>query len=499
MNKVIPTFLLLFFTVVISLNSQTLLSSFEIKLKFPNQIEPLVVVDSKNNVHFFYVSDNMITHVNHDVKKETYSRKIYSRPNNTFPRLQGFSITNEDNINLFFSNYSDDGILLMSIKKNSDKIYAKQFELKFEKKERFLKAVNHNQKFHMLTYVKGTSIIKRYTFNKEGSATTVYDLNREIFYNSYNKEISLSKILAANDDCSIIEENIPLSIEISSKKTKIYPSKNELLISSNHKLEGTRIIRLSLDDNYFQSTFHKAFPKSLENNIVKKSNSFILKNKLYHLSASKDTLIFTVDNLLNKERIKTISLGKKGAINFKNGPIYEQGAVANFSLSNKSIGSRKIISSTKEFLRKLSNSEVGIQVYNKENISDITIGGVKEIQGNGASTATSFPVLVNGLAGPIEIMYHTTMPASYSYNSYINSRSVFLKSLLNKNSLEHIDGDAPNLITNVFDKISMRSRYLKNSVLKKKLAIETIFKMNNFFVYGYYNTKEKTYTLVKFN
>lgn len=488
-------FLILLLTFVISLNGQEELSSFNIKLESPNQIEPLVVVDSKENAHFFYVSKDQITHVIHNVKTETYSKKEYSRPNSQFPKLHGFSINQEDDINLFFSNYLNNSFLLMSINENSDSTYAKRFHLEFDKKERFLETINHNHQFHLLTYVKGTSIIKRYTFNKERSTSTVYDLSKETFRNSINKKVNLSNIISTNNDCSIIVENTPLSIEMSAKKLKIYPNKNEILLSFNHRLAGTRIVRLSLKNNNFQSTFHIAFSQSVENKVAKKSNSFILENRLYHLSVSKDTLVFTIDNLVTNERLTTKSIGKNEEIAFKNGQIYELGDVQLHPFTNRSVSKRKSISKTKEFLRKLSKSDIGIHVNNKGDISDINIGGVKEAQK--IINASDIVIASIGVAG--SIMTPSVMPIGYSYKSYVNSRSVYFKSLLNKNTSEHITGDSPNLVTNVFDKISMRSRYLKNSVLKKRLAIETIFKMNKFFVYGYYNKKEKTYNLFKFN
>ncbi|WP_339626795.1 hypothetical protein [uncultured Maribacter sp.] len=500
MNKNIYLFILFALTLIANSIGQETLSSFDIKLKFPNQIEPLVIPDSKSNIHFFYASEDKITHLVHNTRTKGQSKKIYSRPSNIFPRLHGFSIEKDDTINLFFSNYENNGFLLMSLNEKNEKIYAKQFPLQFDKKERFLETINHEQRFHMLTYVKGTSIIKRYTFSKEGSTSTIYDLSEYIFYNSNENEVLLSNIITSNKDCSIIQENIPLSIEISSKKLKIYPYDKQLLLSFDHRLTGTKILRLSLLDNNSESIFLKTSLKK-DANFIKKSNSFILNNNIYQLRVSKDTLLFEINNLLTKEQLKTFSFSKNDTIDFKNGPIYEQSDVPTFFIPKRSVSNRKVITNTNELLRKLSNSDVGIQVFNKEDILDITIGGVNVTPGKIMSIInTSSISIINSSSSfsPIQNMSHTTMPFSYSFHSYINSKSIFFKSLLQDHTLNHIPSNSSNMLNNVFDKMSMRSRYLKNSVLKNKLAIETFFKMEDFFVYGYYNKKEKTYNLVKY-
>jgi hypothetical protein len=77
-----------------------------------------------------------------------------------------------------------------------------------------------------------------------------------------------------------------------------------------------------------------------------------------------------------------------------------------------------------------------------------------------------------------------------SYRSYKNSRSVYFKSVLDSITFGHLTGE---LIPNAFDKISDFSE-----PIEKHIVSETIFKLQDFYVFGYFNTDEKKYYLRKF-
>lgn len=498
MTRILLT--LVFLTINFYIYSQEPLSSFNIKLVYPNHIKPLAITDSNGDANFIYVLSDKIIHVRHNIKTGGHTKKEYRRFSNTFPRLHGLNVGENGEINLFFSNYRGDGFFLMSLDEENEKAYVKQYDLKFDSKERFFKTLNHHNQFQMLTYVKGASVLKRYLFSKSKVKTIVYDLEDESFYNKYGTQAPLSNVLGSKDDCSVIESNIPLSLEIASKKVKIYPSKEELLISLNHRKEGTRIIRLNSTNNTSKTYFFKAKTKSLGVEQIKKSNSFILNDTLYFLSMTKNDLSFSASNINTEEQFKMILFKKNDSILFKNGPIYEQGSVTTSPFSNKSVSERRVIETSKKFLQRLSKSDIAIQVFERDRMIDLTIGGINSNKGGGGySTTSSITGIQEGKNNQIEIVRSSTTPLYYSFNSYISSSSIFFKSLLNSNDFTHIVNDSPNIASNVFDRISMRSRYLKNAVLKRKLAIETIFKMHDFWVYGYYNKKEKTYTLVRFD
>ncbi|HBC05165.1 MAG TPA: hypothetical protein DC015_13465 [Aequorivita sp.] len=79
-------------------------------------------------------------------------------------------------------------------------------------------------------------------------------------------------------------------------------------------------------------------------------------------------------------------------------------------------------------------------------------------------------------------------PVFYSFYSYKFNKSTRIECLFDEN-FEHIPGATPH---NVFDTIEAFT--LKNP----KAKAETIFKIQNSFIYGKYNDEADTYELFKF-
>ncbi|WP_147296655.1 hypothetical protein [Flagellimonas nanhaiensis] len=352
--------------------------------------------------------------------------------------------------------------------------------MNFESHERFLSTVNFQNRFYLLTYLNGESIIKIYSFEKDGHTVLTHDLSNFSFYNSNNNSTVLGNLLK-KEETEIIEEDIPYSMEIVFKKIKIYPNKDYLRISLDHRLHGTRIINLNLNDSV-NSSF---FVENIGASDAKKSNSFVNGNRLFQLLVSPEFLVLSVHDLETRKKIVEHSVKKNEDFFFKNSPILQQG---NSPYSSPFKNSQTKISSAKEFFRKLSNSEVGIYAFENSGKLDITLGGTKQFivtpGSNGFTTGASLSSIGT-----------TVAPISWSYGSYTSSRSIFTRLLFDNKTLKHIDKKNQN---NVFDRISLKSKYLKNTVLKKKLKLETVLRKEDYFLYGFYNKKEKTYSLMKF-
>lgn len=460
--------------------SQDALKKANVQLSGFYPEEPLAIIDRLEQPNLFFVGKEEITQLIFKNNKENIHNKI-PRPPEPYNKIEGLNITKDNAIDLYFSNPRRDAFFLISIKEN-EKLFLKRFDLNFDRKEQFLKTINYKNNFYLLSFTKGESIIHIYSFDKAGQSKRSYDLSDYNFLDKSGNSTSLSKLLK-QDETEIIEEGIPYSLEIASRKTKLYPKGDSLMVTLDYKNNRTQIISLN-----FKNEEHSFF--YIENNKAeetKKFNSFIYQNKLFQISASDKILGFTIDDLLTKRNISKNVVIEGDDFILKNLPIIQKGNSPYFSIPGKKI---KEISRIKEFLRKLLNSDIGIYVYENNQILDITLGGVKEFT-VGSSNHSGFNHMASqGFLG------HSIPSVSWSYASYNSSRSIFTKLLFNSKTLEHVDQKAKN---NVFDRIDLKSRYLKNTLLKKKIKYESIFKMNDFFVFGYYNKKDKTYTLLRFD
>ena len=219
----------LLFIFIFQINfSQEIIYEADVNLSFPDLKETMAFVDDFGRPNIFFIDSKEITQITLNEKRKE-SEKTFPRPPETFPRIQGYDIGSDNSINLYYSNYGGDGFFLMSLAEDKEP-YAKQFDLKFDSHERFLSTVNSKNQFYLLTYIKDQSIINIYSFDKDGHTVQTHDLSNFSFYNPNNNLTPLGSLLD-KEETEVIEDNIPYSISKVSKKIKIYPKEDYLIIS----------------------------------------------------------------------------------------------------------------------------------------------------------------------------------------------------------------------------------------------------------------------------
>ena len=119
------------------------------------------------------------------------------------------------------------------------------------------------------------------------------------------------------------------------------------------------------------------------------------------------------------------------------------------------------------------------------------MGGNNKLNVNTGGAFAGPNIIVGGPAGGSMFNgeYNFFNPIFTAYNSYQYNKSTRIECLFNDN-FEHLDGIIPQ---NVFDKIRVYT--LRNPNGKA----ENVFKINDFLIYGKYNSKEDTYELIKFS
>jgi len=185
-------------------------------------------------------------------------------------------------------------------------------------------------------------------------------------------------------------------------------------------------------------------------------------------------MLFSVTSLDGKKELKNILINKDEEINFKNTPIIQEGGTYK---------SYRELDKTSKFLRRLGRENIGIAVTKSKNDYIVTIGAKVDIPSGG--------MMMSGFGMPLATAGAFTVtfnPTSFAYSSYSGTKATRIKCLFDYD-FNHIDGNIPE---NVFDRIRNMSDEIKNK------DAETVFKLNNHYVWGFYDKKTDKYILYQF-
>ncbi len=454
--------------------SQKTVAVSNIALK--NKREAIPVINAEGNELSLFITDRK----NIYLKKYNESFKLIGEEVFERPKLQLKNIveavTTSENEYIFLLSDSfkkNFGVLKINSQQKTLEIITDSLMFSGDK---YVITLKNNNEIYVITIKENQSNFGIHKINANGSLTSLqYDLTNEDFFNRKNEKVSLYKALLHRINSidpgrlglEYIETDIPNSLEKTSKKAKLFVDGKKIKLLLDQSSKFSQIVTLNLDSIDYEVNNIKKVDVSDYRSI--KSNSFISKNNLYQLIASKERLKFAVIDISSKKVLKEIHLNQDDSIIFKNTPIVQEGGV---------YVNHREMEKTKKFLRKITASNVGVSVYHSKDSIQITLGGLKEYKG-----AVGAPGFGPGV-GPMGF----ATPTFFAFSSYAGSKSTYIKCLFDKN-LTHISGDIPS---NGFDKIDA----LKKEILDENT--ETIFKFNNYLIYGYHYPKHYSYYLRKF-
>lgn len=468
--------ILCFFLLFPKIYAQEFSNTIELKLPVHSLTEHFSLIDKSGHIHYVYKLYDHVRHLEFDEDLTLLNDSEYNNTIISQQKIIGYEATDKGQIRIYVSTNNKRNFTVLTLFENTLNIANIDLKLKGEKP---IKTINYNNNFYLLSINKGSSTINVYIFDGKYIEKKVYPFNTEVFLNWNNDVLPLSEVIT-KQNIEFIEPNIPLPIEQTSSPIKIYPHKDNLILTLNHRREETKILALNLSDSSSKvKTIAMPNLKLTEAN-ARRVNSFIFQNKLFQVSAAPKAMSFQITNIESLENISHYSFTEDEPIPFKNSPIYQE---ANLLSNDKT----KEIEKTKKFLRKISNTDLGIAVYQTNNILNISIGGTKELNtdANGIVTAG---ILFGAIGAAV---YASISSTSRTYDLYTNSKSVYVKSLFSAQSFQNIDGKASK---NSFDKIR---DYIHKQDLKRT-NFGNIIKNNHGFIFSYYLKKNKQLTLVKF-
>lgn len=347
--------------------------------------------------------------------------------------------------------------------------------------QKFIQSYSKGGACYVFTIFKNKNLLRKWVFKLDGSVShTDISLQEELVRNRFSST-NIYNLLTETQGFNTIlkmvkvENRLPNTLEIATEESKMYAHDNGFYwtLDSNHHY--TVLLDFQLPDLEPTITFVE---KTKLNTRLPASNSFIVGNVLAQIVSSTQELKINFRDIEDMESLKTYDLRKDDEITFKNSSILQEGSVYSFGATRK-------LEKTSKFLRKIASDKNGIALFKSDNGYRATIGGVRPQSGGGGFGAMgalgSIPIASFGAA---------TMsfnPASFAYGSYGFTGSTRIESLFH-NDFDHREGELPD---NVFDQIeNLSSKWLKRA--------DDVYLIDDFVLFGNYQTNRKLFTLYKF-
>lgn len=497
MKRKILIYTLLIFT--INLFSQDLLFENDITLKsgFTDKRESFPIVnDNKNEIVLFLLDNQEINCLLFNKKYELLENYVTNRPESNFTTLLGYSA---DSLfyHIFFTNKKKNIFYTKSVNIADKKAEEKQLSIKL-KNEKFLETISYKDKFYLITIKKYSSVMKIYEFSGNSiSNNKEFDFTAVRFSNPGN--LTLFDILKqgnSNLEITKIDNTNPNSLDLTTKKKKLYYYDNKIYLTFDNNLENTKIITIDLATYKSSFKYYSPVIVDCDNRINVTSNSYLFKDKLFQIKGCKEELGFQVKNVSNDSVLKDYRVKDDEEITYKNTPLMQEGGTTIFTQ-----GLEREIGKTKQILRKISASDIGISVYPSQDEIELTIGGILETNNSGvpvmpmAMPGTTISTPHGTITTPTRYYYNGHIyhynPVMYSYNKYTHTRTVYFKTLMDNKNFNHLEG---NIMDNPFDKIKDFE-----DAIDDQIKSATIFKVDNYYVFGYYDSTKEKYCLRKFS
>tara|TARA_Y100001963_G_scaffold146098_1_gene220595 strand:- start:1465 stop:2814 length:1350 start_codon:yes stop_codon:yes gene_type:complete len=443
-------FILVIIGSILKVNSQKLLSEFQIDFNregryilanmyaFQNKIQnhTLLLSQEQEYLQSFILSN--------DLKLLSHSSKV--KIPNKYTNPLTFEATKED-YKILISDDKFENFGVFSTNLETGKSVFREIDFKL-KKEKFIASINWNG-IQLITVSNKSNKLNFYSLKNLNTPKTIYIL-QELF-NNRDKKVYLSELI---ENSSFIDMGLPSNIIASSSNFKLYESPNGLSITLDNRNLNTTKIDINLNElNYTLKEFFQ--PNLTYDSGPSNSNSSLLDNYLLQIAMNSENLAFHIRDLNNSSAvIKSYNFNSSQKnIPFINKPLIQDGGLAY----------HKEIDSPKRFLKKIKKGQVAIFGHLLNNEYQISIGGVTELK-----TFNTTPQF-------------GAVPISFGEKE-LHTTGVF------DNNFNHLESEiAPNIL--------VKASAILNNIKTPKSQV--IFKNKKLDVLGYYDINSKTYKLFK--
>lgn len=495
--------------------SQEILNEKEIHLKsgLDERREAYTVVNEENGqiVIFLFDSKNIYVEV-YDKDYHSVDNFTYESPYIFIGNLLGHNFNGKE-ISLFISKDDRSEFIGLTVDISKKEIQDVLIPISFFK-ERFLESFSYKNKFYLLSVQKKSSLLNMYVFDSK-TEFQKKELDLRDYSFTPQKKSRLSDALFKNQILPAyyffliqkINPDLPNPMELASKPNKLYCNEDYLTLTFDNDTSKTTVININLNDFNFEG---KYFTYQSINN-CQKSNSFLYKNKLYQIKASKQELYFKATDIASNEAINQYRIERDKPIQFKEYVLVQEEDETE-DTENETLE----LETSNKLLSKISKSDVGMSVYEINGKLEISLGGSRiRSFGSFSNGINTFPgvnktyikrILPGGIYTYVPDNESSTNYGGLSFTRYSTN---YIKSLFDTQTVTPINEQAS---PNAYDKIIAFTKSDLGKGLPEiqiqtigtakvslaEITAETIFRVNDYFVYGYYDKSEKKYYLRKF-
>jgi len=459
--------------------SQEMVKSVGLNVSKNAQVFQIVEENKKQVSLFFSAKINMIS-IRFDEKFNVIDSLTIQKPSKDYDDIVGYSCSPENQYYVYWSNSNGKELLSQCFDYNAKKVSVKQISVPLEK-EKIIKRITVNNVFYMISILKGTGILNFYVVKDGNLEKKSIDLSSKRFLAKDDKVTTLWDIVSSSTTYEpayffqTISNESPPSLALSANKRKIYVRENKLIFTLDNNRRFSQMFTIDLSDFSATTTMlqQKYFP---QDNTLEScdSNSFLLNDKLIQIKSNSDYMKVAVKNMEGDEE-KSFLINSQ-EITIKNSDIYQE---------NGDVKSLRVLDKSSQLVRKISGLNPSISLYEANQNIYMVIGGVSNIQQNGA-------VMYGGMFGVAGVLIGAAISSNYSLNnlnSYKNRKVVYINCLFDKD-FNHVNGEVKKT---AFDELRAFSESNEN------LIAPVLFKMNSSLYYGGFDAKSGNYSFYKFN
>lgn len=464
------TILLFTFGITIISNAQQTLLSFKNDLKTSSSFikDVIPVVNTENDEIAFFVADaKNVYGYKIDANFKIVSKIISEEKRRKFKTLIGSSASKNGSYRVFLTNKNQDDFASVNFSFKDGKTSFKEFSI--AQNEKFIQTVTSNNQFYLIAGARTSNQLFIYSFDEQGNfSKNRIDISGLRFINKDNRHINLLNLLVKSENLNKFDENTPNSIQLTSEQRKMYVRDHTILITFDHHKTYTQILEIDLN-SLTADSFQFKKPKLGEKS--KRTNSYLNGNNLFTLATTKNEFTVEILDFETGDLLKKYGAKENEEIDFKNTGIIQKGGMYN--------GNRDL-EKTKRFLRRIAKGDTGLSVRKVNNNYHLTIGGY--IVQKSPGMMMPFGGIPIGSIGAVTVFFN---PAQLAFNSFSNSKTTTIESLLDEN-FEHVKGEIQD---NAFDKMLDYKSDNKG---------ETVFKYKDFYIKTRYSKISKSFNFKKF-
>lgn len=452
--------------------SQTVLTSY-----------PLDLSKSEQNIQILN-AENIVTHDiftfmanQQNITILKYNSALFLNYQMTLPleNLQGrsiigYSFSDDGNPTLYWSSNNSNDIILSKYYLETKSVKSVRF--RFPDPNQYVStSFQQNNLFYLLSKSTTENTLTLYTFQNGIAEEKTYNFSPYKFQSKHFRNTTFTALIKENP-IEKMEKDDYNPLYKSTAKNKIYMLKDKLILTLDQHPKQTQVFELNTKND---SVTEKTFPHPIPKKAIRSSNSFYADNKLYQLLSTSDEMIFQVKDYDSNIVLKNITVSKNDTIKFKNSPL----------LIQREQGKPGKIKKTAKFLSYLTNLDIGLSVFKNKKNTLITFGGTPKDYTMEYMVLSFLDAGEFGLISDDFISSHR--PTNYTTLG-IHTETVFFETSWNKN----FEPDTREPLPLASDKIS----YFLNK--NKQAELDAVIKYKDFYILGYYDSKEKQYIMRKF-